>query len=104
MDAPLNIIVGVVGTALPLGFLAAVLLRGWPRFRAAILGAVVAAAVWAIGYGIYGWLHRMDWERIRNYPLWIHTVLMTFSAVIYALIAFLPALAGAVLSHRLSKR
>jgi hypothetical protein len=47
-----------------------------------------------MGYGIYGWQHRMDWEHIRNYPLWIHAVFMTLSAAMYAAVAFLPALAG----------
>jgi hypothetical protein len=104
MDAPLNIVIGVVATALPLGFLIALLLRGWRSSRAAMLGAVVTAAIWAMRDGIYGWQHRSDWEHIRNYPLWIHAVLMTFSGVVYALVAFLPALAGVALSCRLSRR
>ena len=104
MDAPLNIIIGVVLTALPLGFLAASLCLGWSLSRVAVLGASMTAIIWAIGYGIYGWQHRLDWEHIRNYPLWMHVVLMTFSAVLYAVFAFPAALLGAALLRRLSRR
>ena len=104
MDAPLNILIGVMATALPFGCLFSLLCRGWPRVRVAILGATAAAAVWAIGYGIYGWQHRMDWEHVRNYPLWIHIGLMTLSAVIYALVAFVPSVTGAAFLCWLSKR
>jgi hypothetical protein len=104
MDAPLNILVGVALTAFPLGCLFALRFLGWRGVSVAILGAGAAAAIWAIGYGIYGWQHRMDWEHIRNYPLWMHIIAMTFSAIIYALVGFLPALAGVVLLQRSRKK
>jgi len=102
MDAPLNILVGVVFTAFPIGF--ALRFFDFRIVRVAMLAATATAVIWAVGYGIYGWQHRMDWEHIRNYPLWMHAFLMTFSAVAYSLVAFLPALAGAALSRRLRKR
>ena len=104
MDAPLNIVIGVILTALVLGLLAASLCRGWRLSRVAMLGASAAAIIWAIGYGIYGWQHRLDWGHIRNYPLGMHVVLMTFTAVLYAVVAFPVALLGAALLRRLSGR
>jgi len=104
MDAPLNIVIGVILTALVFGLLAASLCHGWRLSRVAMLGASAAAIIWAIGYGIYGWQHRLDWEHIRNYPLGMHVVLMTFSGVLYAVFAFPAALLGAALLRRLSRR
>src|SRR4051812_24854108 len=104
MDAPLNIIIGVVLTALLFGVFAASLCHGWRLSRVAVLGASVAAVIWAIGYGIYGWQHRLDWEHIRNYPLWMHAVLMAISAVLYAAFAFPAALSGAALLRRLRRK
>jgi hypothetical protein len=104
MDAPLNIVIGVIMTALVFGLLAAPLCRGWRLSRVAMLGASAAAIVWAIGYGIYGWQHRLDWEHIRNYPLGMHVFLMTFSAALYAVFAFPAALLGAALFRGLSRR
>jgi len=65
---------------LPSGFVVAALFRHYRNLVAAIVGAAATSAFWAVCYGVFGPVH--DWKH------------MAFSAFLYALVAFIPALTG----------
>ena len=102
--SPRDILIGVAATALFAGGLFATILRNKRRLKEiALLAAGVNAVIWAIGYGVWSWYDSMDLmdlehiKHFKNYPLWLHILLMAFSAIVYALVS-LPAavLVGAV--------